>query len=78
MGVMITHYWRNEIESGYTNIIDESLTPTVEDYDAIIGMLEEAIDARKSESSMFGASLKIYVGNTYYCHTLDVLMSQEI
>lgn len=47
--LMLARYWRKEIESGYTNIIDESMTPTVEDYDAIIGMLEEAINARKSE-----------------------------
>ena len=45
--LMIAHYWRNKIESGYKNIIDEHLTPTVEDYDAIIGMLEEAIDAKE-------------------------------
>jgi hypothetical protein len=46
--LMIANYWRNKIESGYKNIIDEHLTPTVEDYDAIIVMLEEAIDAKEA------------------------------
>lgn len=40
------HYWREEIKNGYTNPIDESLTPIVEDYDAIIRMLAEAISAK--------------------------------
>ncbi|EFM11374.1 copper amine oxidase domain protein [Paenibacillus curdlanolyticus YK9] len=43
----LARYWQKQIEDGYTNIIDESLTPTVEDYDAIIRMLEEEIAAKK-------------------------------
>lgn len=45
--LMLAHYWRKEIGNGYTNMFDASLTPTVEEYDAIIVMLEEAIEARK-------------------------------
>ncbi|WP_138755028.1 copper amine oxidase N-terminal domain-containing protein [Paenibacillus sinopodophylli] len=49
--LMYAHYWRNEIESGYTHIIDESMTPTVEDYDAIIVLLEGAINKIKEQSA---------------------------
>jgi hypothetical protein len=52
----IAYYWRDQVAGGYRNIVDESLTPTIEEYDAIIRLLEDAGAERSDDTSQFAYS----------------------
>ncbi len=52
----IAVYWRDQIAGGYRNVVDERLTPTVEEYDTIIRLLEDAGAERSDDMTQFSYS----------------------